>query len=390
MNKLLIVTYNWKNTGGVQKRAELLKKNFSKNYNIEHIFINDYIKFNLFRIDKLRINITNLLKYRNKLKEYKIVIAFSNLPSIFSIFSKCHLITVITGSTYHYKESNFISKLYWVTILEPLIYLSARKIIPAAPHLIPFYIKKTKLHKKVKYVNGFIDLENLKKNSFIQTYRSGQFANINLNNCICLSSALIGHKGIMEFLEIFLEYKKKLKNNYLRLIIIGNGPLLFKCFEFCRKKKLNYEYNSKVFNSNNDLFFTGHLENPLQIIDKCRLFIMPSFHEGLSNQLLEAIYSGIPIIASNCQGNRFVYSEILKENEDYIKSNFLKLLPSIRNIKIKKAWIKELIFYTKYFKEFRYQNSNILIYKFSSKENFPLWENIIKNVLDIKSNKMKN
>ena len=211
MNKLLIVTYNWKNTGGVQKRAELLKKNFSKNYNIEHIFINDYIKFNLFRIDKLRINITNLLKYRNKLKEYKIVIAFSNLPSIFSIFSKCHLITVITGSTYHYKESNFISKLYWVTILEPLIYLSARKIIPAAPHLIPFYIKKTKLHKKVKYINGFIDLENLKKNSFIQTYRSGQFANINLNNCICLSSALIGHKGIMEFLEIFLEYKKKIK-----------------------------------------------------------------------------------------------------------------------------------------------------------------------------------
>ena len=73
---------------------------------------------------------------------------------------------------------------------------------------------------------------------------------------------------------------------------------------------------------------------------------MPSFHEGLSNQLLEAIYSGIPIIASNCPGNMFVYSEILKENEDYIKSNFLKLLPSIRNIKIKKAWTKELIFYT--------------------------------------------
>ena len=63
MNKILIVTYNWKNIGGVHKRAELLKKKFSKNYNIEHIFINHYIKFNLFRIDKLRINIINLLKY---------------------------------------------------------------------------------------------------------------------------------------------------------------------------------------------------------------------------------------------------------------------------------------------------------------------------------------
>jgi len=219
MNKLLIVTYNWKNTGGVHKRAELLKKYFSKNYNIEHIFINEYFKFNLFRIDKLRINITNLLNYRNKLKEYKIVIAFSNLPSIFSIFSKCNLITVVTGSTYHYKESSFISKLYWVSILEPLIYLSARKIVPAAPHLIPFYVKKTKFHEKVKYINGFIDLENLKKNSFMQTYRSDQFSKINLNNCICLSSALISHKGIMEFLEIFLKLPNYQTDLYILLAL---------------------------------------------------------------------------------------------------------------------------------------------------------------------------
>ena len=389
MNKILIVTYNWKHIGGVYKRAELLKEKFSKNYNTDHVFINDYIKFNLFSIDKLRINIINLFKYRNKLKEYKIVIAFSNLPSIFSLFSKCYLITVITGSTYHYKESSFISKLYWVSILEPLIYFSSRKIIPAAPHLIPFYVKKTKLYKKVKYINGFIDIESLKNNTYIKSYCSDQFSKINLKNCICLSSALIGHKGIIEFLEIFLKYKNKLKNNYLRLIIIGNGPLLFECFEFCRKKGLNYQFKSKVFSTKNDLFFTGHLENPLQIIDKCRLFVMPSFHEGLSNQLLEAIYSGIPIIASNCPGNRFVYSEILKENEDYIKSNFLKLLPSIRNNKIKKDWTKELIFYTKNFKKFRYENSNILINKFSSLKNFPEWENIVKNALEIESNKIK-
>ena len=390
MNKILIVTLNWKNSGGVHKRAELLKEKFSKNYNIEHIFINDYIKFNLFRVDKLRINIINFLNYRNKLKEYKIVIAFSNLPSIFSLFSKCYLITVITGSTYHYKESSFISKLYWVSILEPLIYFSARKIIPAAPHLIPFYVKKTNLHKKVKYINGLIDLESLKKNTFINRYRSDQFSKINLRNCICLSSALIGHKGIIEFLEIFLKYKKILKNNYLKLIIIGDGPLLSECFEFCRRNGLIFQFKSKVFSTKNDLFFTGHLEDPLQIIYKCRLFVMPSFHEGLSNQLLEAIYSGIPIIASNCPGNRFVHTEILKENEDYIKSNFLKLLPTIRNIKIKKTWTKELIFYTKYFKKFRYQNSNILINKFSSLENFPEWENIVKNILYVDRDKIIN
>ena len=150
-----------------------------------------------------------------------------------------------------------------------------------APHLIPFYVKKTNLHKKVKYINGLIDLESLKKNTFINRYRSDQFSKINLRNCICLSSALIGHKGIIEFLEIFLKYKKILKNNYLKLIIIGDGPLLSECFEFCRRNGLIFQFKSKVFSTKNDLFFTGHLEDPLQIIDKCRLFVMPSFHEGL-------------------------------------------------------------------------------------------------------------
>ena len=390
MNKILIVTFNWKNIGGVHKRAELLKKNFSIKYNIEHIFINYYIRFNILRLDQLSINVRNFLNYRNKLKRYKVVIAFSNLPSICSLFSKCYLIAVVTGSTYHYRESSFISKLYWVSILEPLIYFFARKIIPAAPHLIPFYVKNTKLHKKVKYINGFIDIESLKKNTTIKSHIISQFSKINLDNCICLSSSLISHKGIIEFLEIFLEYKSKSKNNYLKLIIIGDGPLLQECFRFCRKKGLNYEFKSKVFSPKNDLFFTGHLENPLQIIHKCRLFVMPSFHEGLSNQLLEAIYTGIPIIASSCPGNRFVYSEIMKENEEYIKSNFLKLIPPIRNIKIKKAWIKELIYYTKYFKKFRYKNSNNLINKFSSIENFTEWENIVKNALENESKKIKN
>ena len=108
--KILIVSYNWKNIGGVQKRAELLKEKFSDNFNVDHIFINSYIGSNIFKLGKFSINIRNLFNYRNKLKEYKIVIAFSNLPSLFSIISKCKLITVITGSTYHYKDSSFISK----------------------------------------------------------------------------------------------------------------------------------------------------------------------------------------------------------------------------------------------------------------------------------------
>ena len=382
--KILIVSYNWKNIGGVQKRAELLKEKFSNNYNIDHIFINYYLKSNIFKLDNLMINIRNFLNYRNKLKEYKIVIAFSNLPSLLSIFSKCKLITVITGSTFHYKESSFISKLYWALFLEPLIYLFSKRIIPAAPHLVPFYIKKTALHNKVKYINGFIDLNKLKSNEITDNELLCKFSNVNLKNCICLSSTLIGHKGIIEFLEIYLEYKNKLKIDYLSLIIIGNGPILKDCFDFCNDRGLTYEFNSKLFNIKRDIYFTGHIENPLSIIQKCRFFVMPSFHEGLSNQLLEAVYAGIPIIATNCHGNKFIYKEIAKENREYINSHFLKLLPIIKNSRIKSIWAKELIYYSENIKGNKYKNSNKLIENFSSDNNFIKWESTVRNILNKK------
>lgn len=391
MNKeILIVSFNWKNKGGTQKRAELLKKNLSKYHKTDHIFINSYVKFNLFKINKIILNIKGILKYRKILKQYKIVIAFSNLPSLFSILSKPNLITVITGSTFHYKEAKFISKAYWILILEPLIYLFAKKIIPAAPHLIPLYIRKTNLHSKVHYINGFIDLDELKINKSLKNDHEYKFSNINLENCICLSSELISHKGIIEFLEIYLEYRNRSRNDYLKLIIIGNGVLLSDCIKFCRNKGLKYQRNLNSFSNDKDIFFTEHLKNPLNIIQKCRLFVMPSFHEGLSNQLLEAIYSGIPIIASNCLGNNFVYNEILKENHDYINSGFLKLMPIIKNRKIKTSWVKELINYSKNYKNIRYEESNKLISKFSSKENSLKWKFIIRRILEEEKNKIQN
>ena len=111
---------------------------------------------------------------------------------------------------------------------------------------------------------------------------------------------------------------------------------------------------------------------------------MPSFHEGLSNQL-EAIYAGIPIIATNCLGNKFIYDEIAKENSKYINSQFLKLLPIIKNSRIKSIWAKELISYTKKIKMIQYKNSNKLIDNFSSEVNFKKWELTVRNILDKKN-----
>lgn len=381
-NKIAIISYNWPSIGGSQKRAEFLTDNFKKTHDIDHILINSYFKFNFFSLNNFVRNLKNLIKYRQKLSEYKVVIAFSQLPSIFSLLSSAKLITVITGSSFYYKEAKLISKIYWNLILEPLIYLSAKKIIPAAPHLIPFYVKRTYLNSKVNYINGFIDLEQLKRNTSSKYTDECKFSKINLDNYICLSSSIISHKGIKEFCEIFFEYKKRFGYGHLKLIIIGDGPLLKYCLQFCKKNKLLYQLKDNYIKKNIDVLFTGHLDNPLKIIKKCKLFVMPSFYEGLSNQLLEAIYSGVPIIASNCPGNQFVYSEILKEHPEYINSHFLKLMPVIKNKKIKSFWVKELAFFSKTFKKGRYKNSNKLINIFSTDNNFPKWKLMVDEILN--------
>ena len=66
-----------------------------------------------------------------------------------------------------------------------------------------------------------------------------------------------------------------MKNDYLRLIIIGDGPILKECLKYC-EKGLKYELKSKNLTIIL-IYISGHLENPISIIQKCRLFVMPSF-----------------------------------------------------------------------------------------------------------------
>ena len=174
-----------------------------------------------------------------------------------------------------------------------------------------------------------------------------------------------------------------MQDESLNLIIIGAGPLLEDCFKLCQALNLNFQFNNlnkNKKNNNNNIVFTGHLENPFSVIRNCGLFVMPSFYEGLSNQLLEAIYTGIPIIASDCPGNKFVYNEIYKDDCKYINSNYFQLLPAINSKAGKLKWLKHLISHTKNFKIGKYKNGKKIIFKFSLENNFPKWNKLISDI----------
>lgn len=104
-------------------------------------------------------------------------------------------------------------------------------------------------------------------------------------------------KGILDLLKA----AKKIKNKYdsVKFIIIGD------CEE---------EYFSllKYYEIEGIINYYPFQENIKQYIEKSHCTILPSYHEGMSNVLLESAACGRPIIATNISGCK----EIIDDNEN--------------------------------------------------------------------------
>lgn len=90
--------------------------------------------------------------------------------------------------------------------------------------------------------------------------------------------------------KIFLEAIKSLldKNTSLKAIMIGDGKDLLSC----KEKYKNYL----------DIIFLGRLKNPIPIIKRCNLMVVPSLADSCPNTVMEALYNEIPVIGARSGG----------------------------------------------------------------------------------------
>mgnify|MGYP001019767364 CR=1 FL=1 len=97
---------------------------------------------------------------------------------------------------------------------------------------------------------------------------------------------IMKEKGIDELLEaaIFLKakYDDKIK------------------FRFAGFFEENYE--SRFNSLNNVIEYIGFIDDTREELSRCSALVLPSYHEGLSNVLLEAQATGRPVLASNIPG----------------------------------------------------------------------------------------
>ena len=104
------------------------------------------------------------------------------------------------------------------------------------------------------------------------------------------------NKNTLMLLDVF----KDLDNKKIKYLVCGRGPLES---EFNKKiKEYALEENVKMLGFRHDI---------PQILNTVDCYIMPSYREGLSKSMMEAMCYGLPVIASKIRGN----TDLLGENE---------------------------------------------------------------------------
>ena len=94
-------------------------------------------------------------------------------------------------------------------------------------------------------------------------------------------------KGVDELFEVAKKIKKEYDNVEFDIV----GP-----FED------DYEEMVKKLQQEGVINYYGYQEDVRPFIAKCHCFVLPSYHEGMANTLLEAAAMGRPLITSNIYG----------------------------------------------------------------------------------------
>lgn len=176
------------------------------------------------------------------------------------------------------------------------LYYPVEKILSKYTDLIititkeDYQLAKTKFYsKKVEYING-IGIDLTKFNNNINTENNlKKELNISEDKKVFLSVGEINknknHISVIKSLKL-------MNNTNIVYIIAGDGNLKQKLSKIIFKLGLE-----------NQIKFLGFKKNIVDYYKIADAFIFPSFREGLSVALMEAMSSGVPVLCSNIRGN---------------------------------------------------------------------------------------
>jgi glycosyltransferase involved in cell wall biosynthesis len=289
--------------------------------------------------------------------ENRINVSFLNhdtAPNVSALLKLFMQLNKIKPDIVHTHMSAFIYTIPWIflnrkkilhTIHNRPIYEFSQKlrsIIKALYHMnkaIPIAIsdtiaKETKdVYKikedKIEVIYNPVDISKYNKSSIKR--KKGEdvtFINVARFTSVKNQSLLI---------DAFSKVREQIKN--VKLILVGDGEL-----RNAVEKKVAQNGLSDVVE------FTGNIQNVAEKLRSADAFVLPSRYEGLPLTILEAMASGLPIIATNVGG----VPDIVKDNGVLFKDNDLDslvaaMLKLARDLLLREQMGKKSILYVEKF-----------------------------------------
>lgn len=141
--------------------------------------------------------------------------------------------------------------------------------------------------KYVRYVPGVgVDVNKFNKVSIEKT-RKRLSIGVATNNFMIVS---VGELNKNKNHEVIIKAISRLEN--IEYVLCGKGPM-----------ESYLKQLSKDFGINERIHFLGYRNDMTEIYKTADLFVFPSFREGLSLSLIEAMASGLPVVCSDIRGN---------------------------------------------------------------------------------------
>lgn len=149
------------------------------------------------------------------------------------------------------------------------------------------FAKKHMKAKTIEYIPGVgVDTKKFKLNNFNKSAKKKELG-LNENDIMILS---VGELNQNKNHEVVIKAIGKLNNPNIHYFIAGQGD-----------KGQNLKMLSRKLNVN--LCLLGYRTDIIELLNTADIFIFPSYREGLSVALMEAMAAGLPCIVSNIRGN---------------------------------------------------------------------------------------
>jgi len=213
--------------------------------------------------------IRTLLFLRNELKRIKpdSILSFGEMYNSFVLLSALGLGMNVFVSDRSKPDKNWG---FFHNLLRRCLYPKAKGIISQTSYSMIF-LKKETGHNNIKIIPNPVNVQ--------------KFKTLQNEKIILTVGRLIKSKGV----DILIELFSQLENNEWQLWIVGDGT-----------ERKNLENIVKSLKLEEKVKFFGYQNNIEEFYSRASLFAFMSISEGFPNVILEAMATGLPVIAYDC------------------------------------------------------------------------------------------